>query len=251
MPLHLEIIENVKSEFFKDWCQKQQQVISDPQNAPEHLLEARKILDQQNKIQEIEDEFYKRKLLSVMQMEFDLGENLPDRFRILSEKKSDLGKKLKMKNAKKNNNLYAWITINPRSDVEFRLFRKKMDKLVTKTCFDEIIYVYEQRSTKIITAGIGFHIHILAKRNLGYKPCKCRDNVKNSVQRSKICKSANPPFFDYQIIGEDFARDKLDYILGIKTGQKSDGTDKHLAQRIDKIWREQEGLEPYYGKIII
>lgn len=123
-------------------------------------------------------------------------------------------------------------------------FRKAVEKVSGRNIFTECQYVYEQRGATIDKMGQGFHCHMLCKRNLNYKPSKVVSNVKNSFK--DITNVGNPALLNIQIIGEEFARDKVEYITGAKTGE-----DKDKKQDIDVLWREAFGMPPFYGCVQI
>lgn len=198
---------------------------------------------------QMEEELTKKKMMKIMEMEYQLN-SLSQFHTILYNKEKDLKTKLQVKMSKDHNNGYAWITINPNPSIKLETFIKVIEKIVKKTCFTDYIYVYEQRGTDTKTLGKGFHAHLLLKRNLKYKPTKCKFNVKDTLKRANIVTNWQHGF-DYKTIGDEFAVDKLDYILGLKTGTKADGTAKAISQKYDAIWRLENKLEPYYGTLKI
>lgn len=151
---------------------------------------------------------------------------------------------LKAKLAKDHNNGYMFITINPKPSVSLNDFIKLLKKISSKTCFDKCLYVLEQRGDSAEHMGEGFHAHMLVKRNLNYKPTKLKTNVKNSCKKI-VGNIHNEHQLNIQTIGEEFAKDKQNYIICDKTG---DGKDK--KQIIDKKWREQQKIDKYLGEII-
>jgi len=151
---------------------------------------------------------------------------------------------LKKQTATKHNNGYLFITINPKPEVELKDFLKLLKKISCKTCFDECVYVLEQRGSDESSIGKGFHAHMLVRRNLSYKPIKLKQNVKNSCKKI-VGNIHNENQLNLQTIGEDFAKDKQNYIIGNKTG---DGKD--IKQDYDKVWRKKEGIAKYLGNII-
>jgi hypothetical protein len=151
---------------------------------------------------------------------------------------------LKKQTAKKHNNGYMFITINPKPAVKLEDFRKLLKKISKKTCFEKCMYVLEQRGNNEENMGKGFHAHILVKRNLKYKPIKLKQNVKASC-KNIVGNIHNDNQLNIQTIGEEFAKDKQQYIIGDKTG---DG--KSEKQNIDEKWRKTIGIEKYLGNII-
>lgn len=190
-------------------------------------------------------EMLRLKMRKHASMMFDLG-LLGKEYSLLKEDLENLSIKVKERNSLKNNNLFIFITINPRPNEPFEKCHKIIKKIVKKTCFEEYLYVVEQRGTKEGNdIGKGFHFHILTKRNLKYKPTKCETNVRNSTK--SICDSKNNSICNIQKIGIEFAQDKVDYI----TGKNKTGEGKDKKQEGDKIYREELSLSPFYGNIDI
>lgn len=190
----------------------------------------RKLIDLEMK------ELYKRKIRQLLEQEYlmdSLGSNLSLIKKSIVANKTSLSKL----NATKNNNGYLWITINPAPKVEFEKFKVKITKLVNRAMFTKCEYVYEQRGTSLKEAGKGFHCHILATRDMKYKPSKCISNIKNTC-KTLVGNVNNNNQLNIQIIGDDFANDKREYMTGVKTGEGKD-----QKQIIDKSWRHQMELK--------
>ena len=65
-------------------------------------------------------------------------------------------------------------------------------------------------------------------------------NTKNTFKG--ITNVDNPQILNIQHIGHDFAKDKDEYITGVKTAE---GKDK--KQEIDTLFRKKNNLESVYG----
>jgi len=102
--------------------------------------------------------------------------------------------------------------------------------------------VLEQRGSTETEVGKGFHAHILAKRCLSYKPSWVEKNVKNTCKG--LCDVNNAKLLNIQKIGEEFARDKKQYIMG----QNKTGEGKNSKQEIDILWRKITGIPEYLGE---
>lgn len=140
-----------------------------------------------------------------------------------------------------HNNGYLFITVNPKPEINLEAFRQFIAKISKKTCFEGSLYVLEQRGTmENNNLGKGFHAHILCSRNLNYKPTKCRTNVINSCKKM-VGNIYNEHQLNIQIIGKEFAKDKKDYIIGIKTGSGKDE-----KQNADVVWRKHQNIEKFY-----
>lgn len=186
-------------------------------------------------------EMRRRIYRKLLKMEYQL-ETLGDKYTAMKRLEERYSAELKVKTAKAHNNLYVWITINPKPGVPFLKFFQKMEKLVKRNIFTDYFYVYEQRGDCMENLGKGFHAHILATRNLNYKPSKVARNVRNSCKQIVgDIKSNNQ--VNIQFIGEEYAADKKEYITGMnKTGE---GKDK--KQMMDIIWRQKNSLKLYYN----
>lgn len=181
----------------------------------------------------------KRKLRQILEQNYKL-DSLGEFYSGIKKMISDNDGKLKLKLAKEHHNGWVWITINPKPEIKFDEFKKKIEKLVNRKMFNGVEYAYEQRSIDENDIE-GFHVHILAQRNLNYKPYNVRKNIKNTV-KSLVGNVDSHNQVNIQIIGEDFAKDKEQYFKGLKTGEG-----KSAKQLVDKIWRIDMGLKPYYS----
>lgn len=188
-------------------------------------------------------EFDKTLLKRLMKMEYE-AECLGEKYIKIKAYENTLRETKKELTAKEHNNGYCFITINPKPDVSLDTFKKQVEKAVNRNMFVQVRYVYEQRGTNMDEAGKGFHTHILAKRNLSYKPNKVAANLKNTFKG--VVDVNNPSLLNIQHIGADFAKDKDEYIDGVKTGEGKD-----LKQEIDVEWRKSNGLSVIYGEKII
>ena len=91
-----------------------------------------------------------------------------------------------------------------------------------------------------MSCGKGFHCHLLCKRNLNYKPFRVSQCIQNTC-KDLIKNPKDNKLLNIQHIGEDFAADKIIYMLEQKTGEGKD-----QKQLIDKIFREKNNLNIVY-----
>ena len=175
------------------------------------------------------DNFLKKKLESIIKMEYD-ADLLGAKMKNIKEYEQSVKVKLKEKTAKEHNNAFVFITINPNEATTLTQLQEKVEKFVNRNMFSAYRYVYEQRGSTEKDMGQGFHAHILLKRNLDYKPSKIALNTKNTFKG--ITNVDNPNILNIQHIGHDFAQDKDEYMTGVKTGE---GKDK--KQEIDILFR--------------
>jgi hypothetical protein len=150
---------------------------------------------------------------------------------------------IKAQKAFKKNNSHLFITINPKPGIKLDEFVTVCHKVSKKTCFSEVLFVFEQRGTIAnCDVGKGFHCHLLVRRNLNYKPTKCITNIKSSLKKF-VGNINNPRQLNCQVIGPEFALDKKDYMLG----QQKTGEGKDAKQEADIKWRNAESINPFYG----
>lgn len=188
-------------------------------------------------------DFDKALIRRIMKAEYET-ESLGEKYIELKNYEKELAAKKQELISKEHNNGFVFITINPKPDVSLADFKKAVEKAVERNIFTASRYVYEQRGSTVNEQGKGFHCHMLCKRNLNYKPSKVSANLKNTFK--KITNVDNTSLLNIQHIGEDFAKDKDEYITSVKTGEGKD-----LKQEVDVVWRQAEGLESVYGEISI
>lgn len=183
-----------------------------------------------------------RKMKLILEQQFTLGK-LGDYENQLNKIIKNNVVLIKERQADEHNNRYLFITINPKPDIKFPDFRKKVEKLVGRKMFKHAIYAYEQRGAQESEMGKGFHVHILVERNLNYKPFNLKKNTKNTMQKI-VGNVNNPALLNMQVVGEDYRKDKIQYFTGIKTGEGKDA-----KQTIDIVWRKKLGLEDVYTTV--
>lgn len=184
----------------------------------------------------------KKKIQDVLRQEYTLGISGHELkvIRDLEDKNSVL---LAERRSIINYNGYLWITFNPKSSVSLENFIKKTSAIAKYTCFTSAAWVYEQRGTKASSdIGKGMHCHMLCRRNLKYKPTTCKQKVQRGCQGLMNVKSGN--LLNMQIIGADFASDKIKYILGKKSDPKLQ------KQNGDIIWRKKNNIDICYNKCL-
>jgi len=161
-----------------------------------------------------------------------------------------LKSKIKYNSAKKKTpKTWYFITVSAKPSVTLEQFKKKFLQFLNTTLFADYLGVLEQKGTIDNKFGTGIHCHILFKRhtplNKGLPPSNIDRNVRQAWKN--LCKSSNNEICNIQNVDETFAQDKIDYILGLKTGTASDGTPKHIKQKADILWRQKNNILPYYG----
>lgn len=191
-------------------------------------------------VKQEEKAFLQRKIKSILEKEYQAGA-LGDDMEKIKEYDNTLTKQLKEKNAKLRHNGWLWVTINCLESVSVDTFVKKIAIISKYTSINWCHYVFEQRGTyKENNIGKGKHCHILIKRMLNYKPSaliyKLQRGLKNIVGNVK-----NNNLLNCQIIGDDFAQDKIKYISGMN---KQDS--KHEKQLADVEFRKAFDLKEIY-----
>lgn len=136
-----------------------------------------------------------------------------------------------------SSNQYYFITICPYEDIQFKDFKKVVDKVVKKKWFTKYVYVYEQRQSEIDKPFYGIHSHIIVSKGTMKKSDVIRE-VYNTCK--DVCGSKQSIDVKLLITEEDLDI-RLRYILGTKATE-----DKQKKQEIDKIFRQQNSIEPHY-----
>ncbi len=197
---------------------------------------------------EEEKRFFQTEYRKELKMRYEL-EQLGEQMKKLKDRQGGLRDQLKVKLSKEHNNGYIFITINPKwkkdtpTSVEVSNFEKKIIKFINRNFCVEASAVLEQRGTTEKEAGRGTHAHIELKRNLNYRPSDIIKGVKNTFKN--ICNVNKPELLTCQIHGEDYHKDKMEYIQGIKTGEG-----KQEKQEIDRSFREKYNLQTIYNNAI-
>lgn len=197
-------------------------------------------LERSRLLGEVIDEANKTILKRIRMLEYQT-DSLGDRWKDIRLYEESLKEKKRTIAAAEHNNLFLFVTINPKPTVTLEELKTASEKLVNRQMFSAYALAFEQRASAPEEAGKGFHVHILMRRNLNYKPCRIKKNMCNTIKN--ICNVHDSRVFNVQFIGEDFARDKMKYITGGKTG---DGKDQKMD--IDDIFRKNSNLEKIYEK---
>jgi len=197
---------------------------------------------------EEEKKFFQLQYRKTLNMKFEL-ETLGETMKEVKEVHSNLKQQLKVKLAKEHNNGYLFITINPKWTTKNALappnidgvknFEKHLIKFINRNFIDEAWAVLEQRGDTELTCGAGCHAHIELQRNLNYRPSDIIKGVKNTFK--KYCNVNNPNLLTCQTHGEDYHKDKMEYIEGVKTGEGKD-----IKQEVDKTFRKKYNLSTIY-----
>lgn len=142
-------------------------------------------------------------------------------------------------NKKKNLKEYYFITVCPPEHIDWKVSLKQIKKLMSWSCWTDVIGVIEQRSSNQEFYGV--HYHVLAKKSGKYLP----SNVKQRLDRIK--KKWNT---DVQVIEENFARDKQAYLFEKWGKTKSTGEPKAVVMEMDELFRKKNKLPRFFGKKI-
>jgi len=171
--------------------------------------------------------------LQLERMKIKAGKNLKIFSTDLTEMESykESLKETKLQNDPK----YAlFITINPEcNDISgYTELNKRVEKCVAKYWITDYAYCYEQRSTDATLIN-GLHCHILLTRG-SHKPSHCEREIRSTF--SSLC--GNSKHINIQYKKKEWINDKLNYMLGDKTG---DGKEEKTL--IDTEMRKTLGIE--------
>lgn len=183
---------------------------------------------------------------------------------------------------KKDTSNYMWITISiaeayfvpldeppqePIDDVVYKLLpreeiiectnhrlMKKALKFANSAMFSDYLFVMEQRESEFNAkrAYCGQHFHFLVRRTKKYPPSQVDRNTrrvwKDLCDTTKTPKQQRTPCHIVQCPAEYF-NDKVEYMVGKKTGKKKNGEDKATIQAVDKTFRKHFKFKDLYYKI--
>lgn len=137
---------------------------------------------------------------------------------------------------------FLWITVRPKECLTEN-FVKRIDKLLSKKWIATAAYTYviEQAQGAAYYAGMrknykdnGKHLHMILHTN------KKKSHALREIQNT-FKDMASAQCVDVKKMQNKFLSDKMEYILGRKTG---DGKD--ISQAGDIIYRQLKNLQPFY-----
>lgn len=144
---------------------------------------------------------------------------------------------------------FIWLTINiapkavdtlPKWWCETLL--KKLKKHCQSKMYKSYMYVIEQRETTFDPSKnfVGQHVHLLLKRNTNKY---CFSQVKRNAKATwdLWCDVNNESIFNIRECPERFVKDKVAYMLGLKTGEN-----KPEKVAVDKVWRQALKIKEFY-----
>lgn len=134
---------------------------------------------------------------------------------------------------------YWWITVNPNNKVCMNDIKYKVESFVKRKIVSNYIYVYEQRGTSQETCGNGKHVHLLIRKAKNIMPTVFKRDAKNSFK--SITDVKNSSIFNMHSCPVDYLKDKYNYMLGDKTGDKKD-----IKCKWDLTFREKYKLNKIY-----
>lgn len=153
----------------------------------------------------------------------------------LADRKKELDSRKKLKKSR-----YMWVTVNAKPDVPLRELVSRVHDLASRSFVQSIVYNFEQRS-EIPHEYKGFHSHILFERCEDNKPTSIKQNLKRHFKN--ICDvTNNNVLFIKDDIPEDYVKDKMEYLEGIK----DDSKDLKIVN--DNLMRSEHNLEKIYKK---
>lgn len=131
---------------------------------------------------------------------------------------------------KKAGSPYYFITVSPKPGVDFSVFKKKVEKFVSRKIVSRSIYCYE------LTKKQEPHVHLLVQNN-SVPDFDFRRNTKNTFSKLIGCSQG----INIKGIKEDHVKQKVRYILGDKKDEE-----KMYMVACDKEWRVSMNLEDFY-----
>lgn len=154
---------------------------------------------------------------------------------------------------------WAIITIRPKHGCEAAVLRQCTEKVVEKNYLKgKCAWVFEQKGKNESELGNGMHSHILFRlegvkhskrqKTKGQVAAEVYDTV-NRIMEHNISQdisdcSIEPQCIDVTVGKKCDLKNAINYLTGTKAS-----TEKHAAQKMDKIWRENEGFTSLYGTL--
>ncbi len=136
---------------------------------------------------------------------------------------------------------WIWMTVRPKDGSDFSNFQCLVKQLVMRKHVAEYLYVYEQVGESFSDLGNGFHFHLLLLTTPDRpKPSELAKNFKNTFKQ--ICNIKTGACHIITKCPDKFVRDKVDYMLGNKTG-----IGKDIKQVADRLWRKSNNLKNFYS----
>lgn len=200
------------------------------------------------------DEVILRKYTQLYNLKFELGLMGNDPYGVPYTKLRDEIARLRQDLAKSkqgSKSKLIWLTINiaPENftddcnypEVQMPNLMRQIAKYANSKMFQSYIYAVEQREKTFDPSKnyVGQHVHLLLLRHHTYCHSQVARNSKNTWKY--WCDTENEKVFNFHKCPQDYAQDKIDYILGKKTGDGK--SDKVL---IDSQWRKHHNVEKFY-----
>lgn len=136
-----------------------------------------------------------------------------------------------------------FITIRPDCNkVDFITFKEKVESFVSRACFTEVTYSFEQKGTTPSEIGTGFHVHIVAQSKHRSKGECLRDTLSSWntwVSEGRIAANC----IDVAVTNNGQA-----LIQNYLIDYKSDDNHKSPTKSMDELWRSEVGIQPLYKK---
>lgn len=122
-----------------------------------------------------------------------------------------------------------FVTINPRPDVDLKLFKKLVANYLSRTFVQNELYSFEQTGEDVSTMGKHPHCHIIMDKVKNMSPKQLQDRTYNTFK--SIC--GNKLCCDVRIYSGSLRQDKINYLKGLKWDESKD-----KASKINIVWRE-------------
>jgi len=132
------------------------------------------------------------------------------------------------------------ITIRPIEGIDVNVFKDKITSLVSRKCFIDGCYSFEQKGTNEDTLGQGLHCHIVCRMTQKSKQNVLRDITSsfNSWIKEGLISDNNIDVRTTHNPAEVVQNYLIDY--------RSDDGHKELTRECDTTWRTLTGLAPLY-----
>jgi len=135
---------------------------------------------------------------------------------------------------------WLFITVNSRDGAYLQQIMNRINKWVCRKAVLSAMWSFEQRSRNEEELGKGIHVHMLM-RNGWQQRSQFDKNIKSTF--GGICDVNNPAILNYKVVKQEHITNRINYLTGDKklTGEKAE------MMKMDKLWRQKEGMKPYYN----
>lgn len=130
---------------------------------------------------------------------------------------------------------YLWITVNPKPQTPLPALIKSIHKMYSKKWIQGSAYVFETTNKE--------HNHSHGLIKCQYEYARAIKELKSTVE--KICDTNNSHCFNVALVSEEIARQKYQYLKGLKQEKKQENVNLTIN------WRQENKIKPLYEPLTL